>query len=97
MNAPAPDEFKKVCRNLVQGLDLIASTPEQLVQVALLGVDSQERLVIKAFIDQLLDGRYSEEQLKEFWWSMPSDIVFHEGRGVATFLRMLRDEIEKAA
>lgn len=97
MNITAPEEFRKVCRNLVQDLDLVASTPQELMQVAMLGVEPQERPAIKAFLDELLSGRYSDDQLKEIWWSMPSDIVFHEGRGVVTFLKMLRDEIEKAA
>lgn len=97
MNITAPEEFRKVCRNLVQDLDLVASTPQELMQVAMLGVEPQERPAIKAFLDELLSGQYSDDQLKEIWWSMPSDIVFHEGRGVVTFLEMLRDEIEKAA
>jgi hypothetical protein len=94
MDITAPEEFRKVCRNLVQDLDLVASTPQELMQVAMLGIEPQERPAIKAFIDELLSGRYSDDQLKEIWWSMPSDIVFHEGKGVVTFLRMLRDEVE---
>jgi len=97
MNISAPEEFKKVCRNLAQGLDLVVSTPKQLMQVALSGIEPRERPAIKAFIDELLSGRYSDEQLKEIWWSMPADIVFHEGRGVVAFLTMLREEIAKAA
>lgn len=96
MNISAPDEFKKVCRNLVQDIDLVVSTPEDLMQVALLGVEPQERPAIKAFLDELLSGRYSDDQLKDIWWSMPSDIVFHEGKGVVAFLKILRDEVEKA-
>jgi hypothetical protein len=96
MNVSAPEEFKKVCRNLVQGLDLVVSTPEQLMQVAMLGIEPQERPAIKAFLDELLSGRYSDDQLKDIWWSMPSDIVFYEGKGVVAFLEMLRDEAAKA-
>lgn len=95
MKPPIPDEFKKVCRNLVQGLEI--SSAQELVQIALLEVEPQERPAIKAFLDELLSGRYNDDQLKEIWWSMPSDIVFHEGKGAATFLKMLRDEVAKAA
>jgi len=95
MNVSAPQEFKKVCRNLVQGLEI--TTPQELMQVALLGIEPHERPVIKAFIDELLSGRYSDDQLKDIWWSMPSDIVFYEGKGVVTFLTMLRDEVQKQA
>jgi hypothetical protein len=97
MSVSAPEEFKKVCRNLVQDLDLVVSTPEELIQVALMGVEPQERPAIKGFLDELLSGRYSDDQLKAIWWSMPSDTVFHEGKGVVAFLTMLRNEIEKQA
>ena len=95
MNVSAPEEFKKVCRNLVQGLEV--STPGELMQVALLEIAPHERPVIKAFVDELLSGRYSDDQLKDIWWSMPSDIVFHEGRGVVAFLTLLRAEVSKPA
>jgi hypothetical protein len=86
-----------VCRNLVQDLDLVASTADELMQVALLGIEPHERPAIKAFIDELLGGRYSEDQLKEIWWSMPADIVFYEGKAVVAFLTMLRTEVAKPA
>jgi hypothetical protein len=95
MNIAAPEEFKKVCRNLTQDLDLVVSTPEQLMQLALLGIEPQERPAIKAFLDELLSGRFTDDQLKEIWWSMPADIVFHEGKAVVTFLTMLRNEVSK--
>jgi hypothetical protein len=93
MNLTVPDEFKKVCRNLVQGLEV--SSREELMQVALLGIEPQERPVIKEFLDQLLSGKYSGEELKEFWWSMPADIVFHDGNDAVTFLTMVRDEVAR--
>lgn len=88
-----PEEFKKVCHNLVQGLEV--SSVQELIQVSLIGIEPQDRPPIKAFLDKLLSGRYSDDQLKEIWWSMPSDIVFHEGKGAVTFLSLLRDEVEK--
>jgi len=93
MNIPAPEEFKKACRNLVQGLEI--SSAQELVQIALLAVEPRERPAIKAFLDELLSGRYSDDQLRDIWWSMPSDVVFYEGRDVVTFLTMLRDEIAR--
>jgi hypothetical protein len=66
------------------------------VQIALLEIGPQERPAIKAFLDELLSGRYGDDQLRDIWWSMPSDVVFYEGKDVATFLKMLRDAVEKA-
>jgi hypothetical protein len=56
MNISAPEEFKKVCRNLLQDLDLVVSTQNELMQLALLGIEPHERPAIKAFIDELLSA-----------------------------------------
>ena len=61
----APAEFTKVCRNLVQGLEI--SSAQELVQIALLDIGPQERPAIKAFLDELLSGRYSDDQLRDIW------------------------------
>ncbi|MFM9849857.1 MAG: hypothetical protein ACKVP3_22210 [Hyphomicrobiaceae bacterium] len=52
---------------------------------------------MKAFLDKLLSGTYTAEQLKEFWWSTPAEIYFHEGQDLITFLTMLRNEVAKVA
>lgn len=95
MTLDIPDEFKKVCGNLVQGLEV--HSPQEIMQVALRGVEPRERLAIKTFLDELLSGRYTDDELKDIWWSMPADIVFYEGKAVVTFLTMLRDEVAKAS
>ncbi|MFM9849859.1 MAG: hypothetical protein ACKVP3_22220 [Hyphomicrobiaceae bacterium] len=94
MTLDIPDEFKKVCGNLVQGLEV--HSPQELMQVALLGVEPRERPAIMAFLDELLSGRYTDDELKDIWWSMPADIVFYEGKAVVTFLTMLRHEVAKS-
>lgn len=93
MNIRAPEEFKKACQNLGQGLEI--SSGQQMAEIALIGIDQRERRVIKAFLDDLLKNEHSLDELKEFWWSMPADIVFHEGEGIVAFLTLLRDEIAR--
>src|SRR5262245_15775331 len=97
MNIPIPDEFKKACRNLGQDLGYEKPTPDVMAKIALIGIEQPERLVIRTFLDTLLSGSYTPEELTEFWWSMPADIYFHEGRDLVTFLKMVRDEVEKPA
>lgn len=97
MNIPIPDEFKKACRNLGQDLSYEKPTQALMAQIALIGIEQKERLIIKAFLDELLSGRYTADQLKEVWWSTPADIYFHEGQDLITFLTLMRDEVEKSA
>jgi hypothetical protein len=93
MDIQIPDEFRKACRNLGQGLEV--TTADELVQYALIGIDHDDARSIKAFLDDLLNGDYSADQLKEFWWSTPADIVLYDGEGVRTFLTMIRDALDK--
>jgi hypothetical protein len=95
MTIPIPDEFKKACRNLAQGLSDERPSLEHLVEIALIGIEYHERPAIKAFLDELLDGRHSTEQLREFWWSTPADIYFHDAQDLLKFLMLLRGAVEK--
>lgn len=95
MNLPIPEEFKKACRNLGQDLGYEQPTQELMAQIALIGIELHERPAIKAFLDELLSGRHSAEQLKEFWWSTPADIYFHEPQDLLTFLKLMRSTIER--
>jgi hypothetical protein len=52
MDIKIPSEFKKMCRNLVQGLEV--ETPEELVQHALVGIYREDAGAIRKFLDELL-------------------------------------------
>lgn len=95
MKIPIPDEFKQACRNLGQDLGYEKPSQPLMAQIALIGIEQNERLVIKAFLDELLSGRYTAEELREFWWSTTADIYFHEGQDLIAFLTLMRAEIEK--
>jgi hypothetical protein len=93
MDIEIPSEFKKMCRNLVQGLDV--ETPDELVQHALVGIDREDASAIRKFLDELLSKNYKAEELHSFWWSLPSDIVFDKGDGVEAFLKLVRVTLSK--
>jgi hypothetical protein len=97
MNIPIPEEFKKACRNLGQDLAYEKPTQELMAQIALMGIERHERPVIKAFLDDLLSGRYDTDQLKELWWSTPADVYFHEVRDLLAFLKLMRSMVEKGS
>jgi hypothetical protein len=87
-----PEVFMKLCRNLVQDLDV--SSSRELAQIALVGIEPHELGAVKATLKDLLSGRYTDDELKDLWWSTPSDIVFYEGKDVVTFLKLLQSEID---
>ncbi|MGE0338997.1 MAG: hypothetical protein AB7O79_03870 [Xanthobacteraceae bacterium] len=50
--------------------------------------------VIKKFIDELLEGNYSDEQLKEIWNGTSAGYDFSDG-GHRVFFSLIRDAIER--
>lgn len=94
MNIQIPDEFRKACRNLAQGLEV--ATAEEFIQHALIGIDLDDAHAIRIFIDGLLKSNPSADELIGFWRSTPADIVFYDGEGVRTFLSMLRDVLDRS-
>lgn len=90
-----PEEFIKLCRNLVQGLDV--SSSRELAQIALMGIAPHELDAVKATLNDLLSGRYSNDEIKSLWWPTPSDIVFYEGKDVIAVLKLLQSEIDPEA
>lgn len=88
-----PDEFKRACRNLGPYLDDFVSSLDDMVHVALNGIDVKDAAVIRSFLDEILSGRYDADQLKDMWWSTPATAVFYNGKDVATFLARMREVI----
>lgn len=93
MTIVAPDEFKKLCRNLVQGLEM--NSAQELVAHALNGLDAKERSIVAGFIGRMLKEPPQQKMLLEFWWSMPSDVVFYEAEAIERFLALLHVELTK--
>jgi hypothetical protein len=85
-----PPAFRKVCLNLGQDMSDIVSSLDDLVNYSLMGIDETDATEIKPYLEELLSGRYNNDQLKEVWWTNPATVVFYDGRDVSTFLtRML--------
>ena len=71
------------------------SSWEDLVQHALIGMNQAEAHVIRAFLDSLLSAGLSDQDFKEFWWTMPVTTVFETGDQVRTLLARIRETISK--
>lgn len=55
---------------------------------------AQERTVLKQFLDELLTGRYSDQELADIWGSTNPDLDFQLG-GHRHFFTKVRDMMEK--
>jgi hypothetical protein len=96
LKQPAPTEFKRMCRNFGPNLTDFVSSESELVQHALIGIDQSDSMAIRPFLDHLLSSQYSNDDLKEFWWTMPVTAVFSDGSEVRKFLMRLREALSRS-
>ena len=97
--AEMPRAFKKACRNLGQGLDTATDVIDPsapipgMVAVALIGIDEQDAAEIVPYVNELLEGGYTSEEFRQFWWTAPAHTYFRDGSDVVTFLRLLLSKL----
>lgn len=88
-----PPAFKRMCQNFGPDLGEIVSSWEDLSLLALHNVEISEARSLVPFIEDLLSGRYSDEDLKEFWWTMPVTSAFESGKDVRRFLSQVHETL----
>ncbi len=90
-----PPEFKKIGLNFGPDLGELVSSWDDLVNLALNGIDRSDAAIIKPYLDELLSGKYATDDLKQLWWSMPVTTVFHDGTDVIVLLSKIREAISR--
>ena len=93
MDPNTPPAFKRMCQNFGPDLGEIVSSWEELSLLALHNLEISEARSLVPFIEELLGGRYSDEDLKEFWWTMPVTTVFDSGNDVRRLLNQIRETL----
>lgn len=90
-----PPEFQRFARRFVD-LSPDDSWPiEESIEFAFGGVQThREKLELKAFLDQLLDGTHSDEELTRLWIDCGARIAFSTNY-TATFLRDVRTRLSE--
>lgn len=74
-----PEEFRQLCHWFYQGSRDDFATYDEWFADALKNFDREGKQVIKRFIDQLLSGGYSDDQLRKIWRSAGPDYDFSDG------------------
>jgi hypothetical protein len=87
-----PDDFRRLCQWFYQGSRDDFATYEEWIAHAIAGVPD-EKQVIKMFLDELLNGRYSDDEIAQVWRSAGPDYDFSTG-GHRVFLTEVRRMLE---
>lgn len=87
-----PVEFKSLTGFFVPYSEEVYSSEEQMVDIAWSSLDEDEAKIVKAYLDELLCGKYSEEDLRNIWWKTESVIIpFNDEEGsCADFIEFIR-------
>ena len=87
--------FNAVCRNFIQDYDLVASSPEALIDFAITNLAADDLRSLHAFLVEVLRGRHSDDELQTLWWSTPADIHFPDGAQLREFLALMKARVAR--
>jgi hypothetical protein len=90
-----PLEFKLIARNVAVGVLEFAKSMDDLVAIALVGIDQHHAAPVRPFLRTLLAQNMQANDLAEFWSLSPSGIYFDDGEAVRLFLAALLTKLEK--
>ena len=99
MSIIAPKSFKHMCRNF--GQDVLyepnrkSMNFENLAERAFWDFEPNHASEINSFIEALLAAHLPGQELVDFWWSMPSDMVFYDGLAVTRLLTAIRAKLKR--
>jgi hypothetical protein len=91
-----PEEFYDFCLYLHQdSFEVYGREPADLAAGPIRHMSKQQKLALRAFLDHLLTGNYSDAQLQEIYRKGDADIWFSDD-SLRYFLRLVRDTIDRS-
>jgi hypothetical protein len=102
MKIEIPNAFDNLCGLFYQGISVHIPTTEAQIEWVLEGQPKDDLEISKAFLDELLSGKYNKEQLTEIWRLTQTSVMFFDGTdreapepGIVYFLKLFRSLVER--
>jgi hypothetical protein len=91
-----PDDVKVLCHTFHEGVSEVYSSTDEMIKDAVAKLNESQRAVVRAYLDELTSGKYSEEELWRLWYEAGARIRITTGiPGESTrFLGMIKAEID---
>lgn len=90
---PPPLSFLRVCRQFHADIGLMCPTIEDMAAFGLGRVEKSERTSLADFLDDLLAGDYTTEELVELWNSSGADVFIPDTENLITLFKAMRQEL----
>ena len=98
MTAPKnPPEFNALTAAFVVYSDEIYLSPEEMADAGWQCLRKSEHKVLKAYLDELLSGKYSEAELRDAWRASDASVTPFRGKdgSCKEFLELVRSRYDK--
>lgn len=93
-----PDEFHRFCLYIHQESAYVyGPDPQDWIEGALAGMSAEQRTTLRAYVDHLLSGPYTEQELQAIWSDTDAEMGFRDERSLRNFLGLIRDTIDRSA
>jgi hypothetical protein len=90
-------EFRLLCHGFHEDIELKDSTLDQIVEEAIPILNGQKPgsiAALRGFLDDVLGGRYSGEQINKLWNTCPADIYVSGLQGGTELLKAVRRRLD---
>ena len=89
-----PKEFNNFGEGFHQDIADLTSGMSEMINEGIDYLNAQELVVVKSYIEHLLSGPYTPDQLDDIWQKTRSDIYFHD-KNILPFFEQTLVEMEK--
>lgn len=93
--APPPGPFIRVCRRFHIDIGLLCPTFESMAAFALQGVEGSDRDTLAEYLDRLLSGDYTPDELEELWNSSGADVFIPDVKNLKALLTEMRRQLRQ--
>lgn len=90
---PPPLPFIAVCRSFHVDIGRLCPTFESMAAFALQGVEGADRDTLAEYLDGLLSGDYTPDELKELWNSSGADVFIPDVKNLIALFTAMRQEL----
>jgi hypothetical protein len=66
-----------------------------MVEFSLREVGGAKAATVKSFLDELLGGRYDEEEIQQAWFDTPADVYFPKREELISVLKIMQSMLQK--
>lgn len=90
-----PEEFLKLTRGFHQGIDQVATSIDEVVDIAISLVEPSDMPVIKKYLDELFAAPPETRSLQKIWSATRSEIYFETEADLVKVFELLRSRSAK--